>query len=313
MGETLAQTVQVSPLSDDLAFLDVTTEWDLGSPYHEWRPAIVVPPTFRPSPITPRVIALANQKGGVGKTFTGFELAMALVARGLRVRLVDADPQEAALSAWLVACLPKGKYRTLTDVLMERCSLADATYPTPYIGLYTVVSGPDLGEVETSHERPPGVESLLQYHLNNEAADFDVTIIDSGPSLGLLTVAALVAAHDVVVPVQAASGLDVKGAASLMQTLKRVKGRLNPDLRVAATFLTDFDRSTLARTIGAKMTKAFPGALVVPVRRSVRVGEAQLAMKPLRLFAPGTSASLDYDLAAALLIGATIPTQRTAS
>ncbi|MEV6133178.1 AAA family ATPase [Streptomyces violaceusniger] len=312
MRETQAQTVQVSPLSDDLAFLDIVTEWDLSSAYHDWKVGIVVPDTFRPNPITPRVIAVANQKGGVGKTLTAFELAMALVARGLRVRLVDADPQMAALSAWLIACFPEGKRWTLTDVLFERCSLADATYPTPYVGLYTVVSGPDLGEVENSHEKPPGVESLLQYHLSTED-QFDVTIIDAGPTLGLPTVAALVAAHDVLVPVQAASGLDVKGAASLMQTINRVKGRLNPNLRIAATFLTDFDRSTLSRTIGGQMVKAFPDALVVPVRRSVRVGEAQLAMAPLRLFTPGTTTTLDYDLAAALLTGATVPTQRTAS
>jgi chromosome partitioning protein len=311
MRETQAQTVQVSPLSDDLAFLDIVTAWDVETPYHDWRVSIVVPDTFRPNPRMPRVITVANQKGGAGKTLTAFELAMALVARGLRVRLIDADPQSAALTAWLIACFPEGKRWTLTDVLMERCSLADATYPTPYVGLHMVVSAPDLGEVENSHEKPPGVESLLQYHLASEK-DFDVTVIDSGPSLGLPTVASLVAAHDVVVPVQAASGLDVKGAASLMQTIKKVKARLNPELRIAATILTDFDKSSLARTIGAKMTKAFPGALVVPARRSVRVGEAQLAMKPLRLFSPGTTTTLDYDLAAALLIGATVPAPRAA-
>ena len=314
MRETQAQTVQVTPLSDDLAFLDITTDWDLTTAYHDWRAAIVVPQTFRPNPVTPRIIAVANQKGGVGKTLTAFELAMALVARGLRVRLVDADPQMAALSAWLIACFPEGKDKpwTLTDVLFERCTLADATYPTPYVGLYTVVSGPDLGEVENSREKPPGVESLLQYHLSTTDDEFDVTIIDSGPTLGLPTVASLVAAHDVVIPVQAASGLDVKGAAALMRTINQVKGRLNPQLRIAATVLTDFEKSSLSRTIGSEMMKAFPGALVVPARSSVRVGEAQLAMEPLRLFRPGTSTTLDYDLAAALLIGATVPAQRTA-
>ena len=312
MRETQPQTVHVAPLGDDLAFLDITTEWDTESAYHSWTPSIVVPATFRPNLRTQhRVITIANQKGGVGKTLTAFELAMALVARGLRVRLVNADPQLASLSAWLVTCFPEGRRWTLTDVLMERCTLADATYPTAYIGLYAVVSVPDLAEVENSHERPPGVESLMQYHLAGET-EFDVTVIDSGPSLGLITVAALVAAHDLVVPVQAASGLDVRGAASLTQTIKSVRGRLNPDLRVAAAILTDFDRSTLARTIGAKVAKAFPGALVVPARRSVRVGEAQLAMQPLRLFAPGTTTTLDYDRAAALLVGAAIPGQRTA-
>lgn len=311
MGETQAQTVQVALLGDDLAFLDLVTEWDVTSPYHEWGPAIVVPSAFQPNTRSHRIIAVANQKGGVGKTLTAFELAMAYVARGLTVRLIDGDPQKAALSEWLTACLPE-RPRTLADVLMENCTLREATYPTPYIGLHTVISTPALGEVETSHEKPPGVESLLQYNLSEDSG-FDVTIIDCGPSLGLLTLTAMVAAHDIVVPVQASSGLDVKGAAALRRTIKSVQKRLNPTLRIGAVILTDFTRSGLARDIGAKMAAAFPGALMVPVRQSVRVGEAQLAMTPLRTFAQGTSTTsttLDYDIAAALLIGARVPGQR---
>ncbi len=304
MTATQAQTVQVSPLGDDLAFLDITTAWDVESIYHEWKVGIVVPETFRPGP-APRVIAVCNQKGGAGKTTSALELAMALIARGLRVRLIDADPQEASLSVWLRFFYPEDlpaekRYNLMHLYFDNKLTLADITYPTPYEGLFFVPSYPDLADVESKH--PAGTDTQLQFHLQKGDDGFDVTIIDCGPSLGQLTVSALVAAHDVIIPVQAASGLDVRGAAALNRSIASVQERLNPSLRVAAVFLTDFEKSGLARQIGGRLAKAYPGAVIVPARTSVRIGEAQLAREPLRTFAGAATTVLDYDRAAHVLI-----------
>lgn len=303
MRETQRETVQVSPLSDDLAFLDIVTEWDYASAYHDWKASIVVPPTFLPGAL-PRVIAISNQKGGAGKTTTALELAMALVARGLRVRIIDADPQEASLSVWLQFFYPEGvpaaERKHLTHLYFDQSvTLQEITYATPYEGLYFVPSFPDLEDVETKH--PTGTETALQFHLSKPDDDIDVTIIDCGPGLGPLTVSALVAARDVIVPVQAASGLDARGAAALNRTITSVQGRLNTELRVAAVVLTDFEKSGLARQIGGKLARAYPDAVILPARTSVRIGEAQLARKPLRIFASGVTTVLDYDRGASVL------------
>ncbi len=305
MRETQSPTVQVPSLSDDLAFLDIVTEWDIASAYHDWKVGIVVPPTFVPGSL-PRVIAVCNQKGGAGKTTTALELAMALIARGLRVRLIDADDQEASLTAWLPFFYPEGlpedQRLNLAHLYFDPAvTLEQISYATPYEGLRLVPSFVDLDDVETKH--PTGTDTALQYHLKKRDDDIDVTIIDCGPSLGPLTVSALVASDDVIVPVQADSGLDVRGAAALNRTLNTVKARLNPDLRVAAVVLKDFEKSALARKIGSRMARAFPEAIVVPARTNVRVGEAQLARQPLRAFAPSVTTVLDYDRAAGILIG----------
>ncbi|MFE3144255.1 ParA family protein [Streptomyces scopuliridis] len=305
MRETQAQTVQVSALSDDLAFLDIVTEWDVDSAYHEWKAGIVVPPTFLAGSL-PRVIAICNQKGGAGKTTTALELAMALVARGLRVRIIDADPQEASMTVWLRYFYPEARAEADRKNLMhlyfdQTVTLQQITYATPFEGLYLVPSFPDLEDVETKH--PAGTDTALQYHLAKADDGIDVTIIDCGPGLGPLTVSALVASHDVIIPVQAASGLDVRGAAALNRTIGSVQGRLNTELRVAAVVLTDFEKSSLARQIGGKLAKAYPNAVILPARTSVRIGEAQLAQQPLRTFAPSATTVLDYDRGASLLLG----------
>ncbi|MFF3679872.1 ParA family protein [Streptomyces sp. NPDC002120] len=299
MRETQSQTVQVQALPDDLAFLDVVTEWDTTTPYHQWRVGTVVPETFLPGPV-PRVITVANQKGGTGKTSTALELALAFVARGLSVRLIDADPQAAGLTHWLPCARPDGG-PTLVDLYFDlKRTIQDVTYPTPYAGLYLVPSLPDLDDVQARN--PVDAQNTLRHHLRKADDGIDVTIIDSGPSLGTLTVSALVAAHEVVIPVQASSGLDVVGMAALNDTIEVVKDRPNPELRVAAVILTDFEKSTLARDIGAAVAAAYPDALLVPARTSVKLGAAQLQQMPLRFFDPKATTVMDYDRAAGLLL-----------
>ncbi|MER7223372.1 ParA family protein [Streptomyces rubradiris] len=303
MRETQTETVQVPRLSDDLAFLDIVTEWDMSTAYQDWKTAIVVPPTFLPASL-PRIIAICNQKGGAGKTVTTLELAMALVARGRRVRIIDADPQHASMSAWLQFSYPEGlpaeDRKNLKDLYFDDdVTLRDITYGTPYEGLYFVPSFPDLTDVES--KQPTGTDTLLRFQLREKNDDVDVTLIDCGPRLGPLTASALVAAHDVIIPVQAASGLDVMGAAALDRTIATVKKRLNPELRIAGVVLTDFTRSTLARKIGGGLAKRYPDAVVVPARQNVRIGDAQLARQPLRIFESAATTVLDYDRAADIL------------
>ncbi|MFD3907822.1 ParA family protein [Streptomyces californicus] len=298
------QTVPVPVLDVDLEFLDIVTEWDTDTTFHAWRPGIVVPPTFRPA-ISPRVIALANQKGGVGKTITALELAMAYAARGLRVRLIDADPQKAALSVWLKeTCYPadpKDRH-TLRDVFYGEATLRETTYPTVYKGLYLVPSDPSLGDVENATPQQVfSPESLLRDALRADADDWDITIIDSGPNLGKLTVAALVASDDVAIAVQD-GGLEVVGTGSVVTTIKTVRKRMNPDLQVRAVFFTDFKKDSLHRRIGREMNKAFPDALIVPCRESTQAGWASLGKRPLRMHTPNEKPTLDYDRAADLLI-----------
>ncbi|QIP74708.1 ParA family protein [Streptomyces sp. VN1] len=303
MRETQRETVQVSPLGDDLAFLDVVTEWDMVTVYQDWKTAIVVPPTFLPGSL-PRIVAICNQKGGAGKTVTTLELAMALVAQGLRVRIIDADPQQASMSAWLRFFYPEGvaseNRKNLKDLYFDDdVTLSDITYATPYEGLHLVPSFPDLEDVES--KQPTGTDTLLRFQLRKNDDGIDVTLIDCGPKLGPLTASALVAADDVVIPVQAASGLDVMGAAALDRTIATVKKRLNPDLRVAGVILTDFTRSSLARKIGGGLAKRYPDAVIAPARQNVRIGDAQLARQPLRIFESGATTVLDYDRAARIL------------
>ncbi|MGW6605159.1 ParA family protein [Streptomyces sp. NPDC055036] len=298
------QTVPVPVLDVDLEFLDTVTEWDVDTTFHLWRPGIVVPATFRPV-LTPRVMVLANQKGGVGKTLSALELAMAYVARGLRVRLIDADPQKAALSIWLrETCYPADPKdrRTLRDVFFGKATLREATYPTVYKGLYLVPSAPDLSDVENATPQQVfSPESLLRDAVRADAEGWDVTIIDSGPNLGKLTVAALVASDDVAIAVQD-GGLEVVGTGSVVTTIDTVRTRMNPSLRVRAVFFTDFKKDSLHRRIGQEMAKAFPDSLIVPCRESTQAGWASLAKRPLRMRSPNEKPTLDYDRAAGLLI-----------
>lgn len=292
------------PLAGSPERLEVVSAWDAGTPYQAWRPQVLVPPVFQAA-APPRTFAVVNQKGGAGKTTTTVELGAALAAAGYRVRLVDADPQEAALSAWLRPQYPaEGPRHDLRSVFFDECTLLEATYPTTVEGLDVVPSGLDLARVE--YERPIGAEQALAAALAQEAEEagapaYDVTIIDSAPSLSLVTVAALTAADDAIVPLRV-GGLDLLGMASLHKTIRRVQRKTNPKLRVGAVLLTAWDRSGFARQLAARVAEDYPEALVMPVRRSIRAQEAPAAGQPVRLYAPESTAAADYDQAAGLLL-----------
>ncbi|MFJ1536364.1 ParA family protein [Streptomyces mirabilis] len=284
--------------------LEVVSAWDDATPYQSWRPQILVPATFRPAEPS-RVYAVVNQKGGAGKTTTTVELAAAWAAQGLRVRVIDADHQEAALSAWLLPQYPEGAPRhSLRSVFFDECSLLEATYPTLYEGIDIVPSGLDLVRVE--YERPIGAEHTLANALAAEAQQhggplYDVTLIDSAPSLGLVTVSVLTAGDQALVPL-GVGGLDMKGMASLHRTITVVQQKNNPKLDVGAVFLTAWDKSGFARQLAAKVSEDYPEAAIVPIRRSVRAAEAPIAEQPVRLYAPESTAAADYAQGASIVL-----------
>ncbi|MFF5783215.1 ParA family protein [Streptomyces virginiae] len=285
--------------------LDVVSAWDATVSYQLWRPQILVPATFRPA-AGPTVFAVVNQKGGAGKTTTTVELAAAWAAAGLRVRIIDGDPQEAALSAWMHAVYPEGAARhSLRSVFFDECTLAEATYPTTFDGIDIVPSGADLARVE--YERPIGAESALSAALAEEAeqpggSPYDVTLIDGAPSLGLVTAAALTAADRAIVPV-GIGGLDLLGMAALSKTIRSVQRKTNPKLTVAAVVITAWDKSTLAREIGTRVAEDYPEAVILPARKSVRAAEAPMLREPVRVYAPESTTSSDYAQGAGLLLG----------
>ncbi|MFD5493389.1 ParA family protein [Streptomyces sp. NPDC127091] len=285
--------------------LEVVSGWDADTPYQSWRPQILVPPTFRQAS-APRTFVVVNQKGGAGKTTSAVELAAAWAAAGLRVRVIDADHQEAALSVWLVPQYPEdGPRHSLRSLFFDECSLAEATYPTLFAGVDIVPSGVDLSRVE--YERPIGAEQALAAAIAQEAEEaggrspYDVTLIDGAPSLGLVTVAALTAADEALVPIKV-GGLDMKGMASLHRTIRSVQKKTNPKLRVGAVLLTAWDKSGFARQLATKVSQDYPEAAVIPIRRSIRAAEAPLAEQPIRLYAPEAAPAGDYDQAAAVIL-----------
>lgn len=284
--------------------LEIVSAWDADTPYQLWRPQILVPSTFRPA-TAPRTFAVVNQKGGAGKTTSAVELAAAWAAAGYRVRVIDADHQEAALSAWLLPQYPKeGPRHSLRSVFFDECTLAEATYPTLFENLYVVPSGIDLQRVE--YERPIGAEQALAAALAAEAEEagtpaYDINVIDGAPSLGLVTVAALTASDEVSVPVKV-GGLDMKGMASLHRTIRSVQRKTNPKLRVGSVLLTAWDKSDFARQLAAKVSEDYPEAAVIPIRRSIRASEAPIAEQPVRLYASKSTAAGDYDQAAHVIL-----------
>lgn len=284
--------------------LEVVSAWDAGTPYQSWRPQILVPSTFR-SATPSRVFVVVNQKGGAGKTTTVVELAAAWAAAGLRVRVIDADHQEAALSQWLLPQYATDAPRhSLRSVFFNECTLLEATRPTLYEGIDIVPSGIDLVRVE--YERPIGAEMALARAFAAEeeqhgGSPYDVTLLDCAPSLSLVTVAAMSCGDEALVPL-GVGGLDVKAMSALWRTILAVQEKNNPKLNVGAVFLTAWDKSGFARQLGTRLSTDYPDAAIIPIRRSIRAAEAPIAEQPVRLYAPESTAAADYAQAGGIIL-----------
>ena len=245
-----------------------------------------------------RVIAMCNQKGGVGKTTSTINLGAALVEYGRRVLLVDLDPQ-GALSVGLG--VPAQQLdRTIYNALMERrTTLADVRVGTDVPGLDLVPSNIDLSAAEVQLVSEVAREQTLLRALDSVRDEYDYVLIDCQPSLGLLTVNALTAAHGVVIPLEC-EFFSLRGVALLVDTIDKVKERLNPSLEVDGILATMYDSRTVhCREVFSRVVEAFGDTVFRSViQRTVRFPETTVAGQPITTWAPTSSGAAAYrDLA----------------
>ena len=218
------------------------------------------------------VYAIANQKGGVGKTTTAVNVAACIAEAGFATLLIDIDPQA---NATLGLGLPKDSEPNIYDVLAGRVVIADAECDTAIERLKIVPAHPDLAGANVELPREAGSETRLRDALAGVRERYDYVLLDCPPSLGPLTVNALVAADRVIVPVQT-EYFALEGLAGLLDTLALIQRELNPRLTIAGMLLTMHDgRTRLARDVEREVREHFPSLVfetVIP--RNVRVGEA---------------------------------------
>jgi chromosome partitioning protein len=241
-----------------------------------------------------RIIALCNQKGGVGKTTTTINLGAALAEYGRKVLVVDFDPQGAASVG--LGVNPHELDKTVYNLLMDRgVTLADVIRPTGVANLDVVPANIDLSAAEVQLVGEVARESVLARALRSAEDDYDVILVDCQPSLGLLTVNALTAAHGVLIPLEC-EFFALRGVALLVETVEKVRDRLNPRLQVDGILATMYDSRTLhSREVIARVYEAFGDQLFQTViGRTVKFPDASVAAEPITTYAPTHSGADAY-------------------
>jgi chromosome partitioning protein len=250
---------------------------------------------------TARVIAFANQKGGVAKTTTTLNLAVAFSEQGLRVLVVDLDPQgNLTMSQGLD---PDAIERSMFDVLVHRLPIQEVIHRRE---VDVAVSSIDLAGAELALSSMIGRERALEKALAPVRGEYDYVLIDTPPSLGLLTINALVAAGDVIVPVQC-EYLSLRGLIQLQNTLEMIRENLNPEVDILGILPTMFDRRTLHSREAVEILRENFGDLVfnTRIRKTVRYAEAPVRGQSVLRYDPkGPAAGMYRDLAKEVLDGA---------
>jgi len=275
-------SVQESPESEAAA----GRRADLNLPEGSFEPEKVIPPP-------PRVLAIANQKGGVGKTTTAVNLGAGLAELGYRVLVVDLDPQGNATTG--LGIQSRNLQTSIYDALMGDTPLDDCIEPTSLRNLFVAPATIDLAGAEIELVPAFSRELRLRRALGTIAGEFDFTLIDCPPSLGLLTVNGLAAADEVVVPIQC-EYYALEGLGQLMRNVQLVQSNLNPRLNLSTIILTMYDARTKLADQVTKEVRAHFGARVCRnvVPRTVRLSEAPSFGQPITVFDPTSRGAIAY-------------------
>ena len=220
-----------------------------------------------------RIIAVANQKGGVGKTTTSVNLAACLAKAGKKVLLVDIDPQGNSTSGLGVD--KRRVEKTVYDCLINEEKMENVAIPTQYDNLFVCPSNLDLSGAEVELISVMGRENRLKQSLEGVTDEYDFILIDTPPSLGLITINTLTAANSVLIPIQC-EFYALEGVSQLIETIKRIKKALNPSLFIEGIVMTMYDaRTNLAVEVVDEVKRFFPDKVyrtIIP--RNVRISEA---------------------------------------
>lgn len=253
-----------------------------------------------PRPSSPRIIVVANQKGGVGKTTSTVNIATSLALGGLNVLVVDTDPQGNASTALGVDHAPgtKGTY----EVLMDKVGIIEHAQPSPHSpNLHVLPAAIDLAAAELELVNERGREHRMRDAIEQyiEESGVDYVFFDCPPSLGLLTLNALVASTEILVPIQT-EYYALEGVTQLMRTIDRVKGNLNDDLVLSTILLTMYDaRTNLSREVAEEVRRHFSAqTLGTEIPRSVKIAEAPSFGLPVITYQPKSIGAIAYQAAA---------------